>query len=290
MLSKYIAALALPFGAMALNETIAGYPYFLSGPAVEAPKAEYEASAATVALELLKNRLGDEFPPELPEDDVVAIYKLKDTLGSGRLRELLAPDADEADIHWKDIVASSTGESFNAAEGRAVAFLPNVNAAAFGVWSQSERADAYNNNANAEHYYRHTTMTNGSAGAEILEGWGGVTTNFTIQDFGVPDRVRWPYLRELPEFPLQFAGAKVLRGDVEFGVLHLALRDVVDGTPYGQDTSGIEVYASVWYGDGSDDEALEKEREHMIIEIVNLTLKCQEEIEDGTFVPEIPEM
>jgi len=245
------------------NETIEGYKFFKSGPNVLLPKIEYEMSAARTALRLLK-----------------------ESLGSDGLIQTLQPEIKKADTFWKDAIAKSSG-TWVPADGRAVAFLPNITAARFAYWSQSDLADKANHAANPEHYVKRTKKNpDGTLVSEILEGWGGVTTHFTIPNYGTPDRTKYPFLRELPEFPIQFqaAGDKVLMDGTIFGVLHISVRDV-PGAPYEQSQNGIEVFASVWYGDGVKDEHLEDERTHITTEIINLTTQAQKDFDSGVYQP-----
>ncbi|KAI2615674.1 hypothetical protein GGR54DRAFT_263837 [Hypoxylon sp. NC1633] len=282
MLFKNIFSLsAFALGAVALNETIDGYAYFLSGPNLDEPKSVYEEDAANLALALLKERLGADYPSGLPDDKVVAVLQLKQSLGPEKLKDLLSPDEDAADAHWHEIIDAS-GDGWVLAEARGVIFLPKVNFLTFAAWEASPNADAANLAANPEHYIKETETTATGLASKILEGWGGVTTNFTIPNFSVPDRLKDPFLKLLPEFPIQQAGDKVLRDGTRFGVLHIALRPV-SGADYGQSQDGFEIYSAVWYQDGAKDEYLEQERRHMVIEIVNLSLQAEKDVESGAF-------
>ncbi|KAI1394187.1 uncharacterized protein F4822DRAFT_387374 [Hypoxylon trugodes] len=276
MLKNIFFLSTFALGATALNETISGYKYFLSGPKVDQPKSEYEHAAADRALALLENRLGSQPLPDLPEDNVTAILKLKQDLGTVKLEELLLPDMADADTYWHSAISKS-GSGWVSADARAVVFLPAVTFQGFAAWYSSDKADAANLAANPEHYVKETVNTTTGLSSKILEGWGGVTTNFTIPNFGAPDRSKDPFLRPLPEFPVQQAGDKVLRDGTRFGVLHISLREV-DGAAYGQSGKGFEVYSTVWYQDGVQDDHLEQERRHMVIEIVNLTLQAQKDL------------
>jgi hypothetical protein len=246
-------------------EKINGHTFVSSGPAREAKFAEYWLPTSQTALS-----------------------KLKALLGPQGIKDLLKPEIAKGDEFWHDVVARSTGSSHKAAEGRTVAFLPNVSASTFVRWFSSPLADAANNDANAEHYFKQTVAdpSTGTLRSEIIEGWGGVTTHFTVPNFGPADRARYPMLRDLPDFPVQFAGDKTLMDGTVFGVLHIAVRDVKPGEYPDRDPgSGIEVYAAVWYGDASDDDHLEAEREHMIIEEINLTQQCQKDVVAGRLPP-----
>jgi len=248
------------------NETVSGYKFITSGPKLSAPVTTYELTTHKTAVKLLKDRLG--------ADGLVS---------------LLQPDIKAADTLWHEVIANSTPGSWVPADGQTIGFFPNLTAVRFALWSQSPLADAANNDANAEHYIKRTVeIAPGVLASEILEGWGGVTTLFAIPNYGPPNRTVHPFLRELPDFPYQAAGDKVLRdgSDAVFGVLHISMRDV-DGAAYGVEGKGIEVLASVWYGDGAQDEFLEAERQHMVIEIINLTIQAQKDIESGAFKPPV---
>ncbi|XXG94136.1 hypothetical protein Hte_000388 [Hypoxylon texense] len=282
MLKKLLPIAAFAFTASAMNETIEGYKYFMSGPTTDLPKSQYEHDAANTAMRVLKNRLGNEALPSLPSDNVTAVLQLKEWLGTDKLKELLEPDADEADSSWHKIIKDS-GNGWKSSDARGVMFLPNVTAEVFGLWYLSPNADAANLAANPEHYAKDTVETSMSNYAsQILEGWNGVTTNFTIPNFSTPNRTADPFLRPLPDFPIQQAGDKVLRDGTRFGVLHISVRDV-EGSDYHQPINGFEVYASVWYQDGVPEDYLEQESRHEVIEIVNLSLQCQKDVASGNF-------
>ncbi|KAI1774090.1 hypothetical protein F4818DRAFT_92804 [Hypoxylon cercidicola] len=275
MWKKIFPVVAFALTASAMNETIEGYKYFLSGPKTDMEKSQYEHDAAYTAMGLLKARLGNDPIPDLPSDNVTAVLQLKQYLGTDKLKELLEPDVDLADRNWHDIIKDS-GDGWKSSDARGVIFLPNVTAEVFGTWYGTAKADAANLAANPEHYAKDTVQTSTGLASRILEGWNGVTTNFTIPNFGAPNRTADPFLRQLPDFPIQQAGDKVLRDGTRFGVLHISLRNV-NGSDYGQLSQGFEVYASVWYQDGVPEDYLEQESRHEVIEIVNLSLQCQKD-------------
>ncbi|KAJ7829252.1 hypothetical protein B0H13DRAFT_2289775 [Mycena leptocephala] len=206
-----------------------------------------------------------------------AVALAKEHIGEEKLMSLLQPDILAADAIWHEVIANSTPGSWVPADGAPSASSPT---------SPPSASPSSNNAANAEHYVKRTVEIGvGKLMSEILEGWGGVTTLFAIPVYSTPpDRVAHPFLRALPEFPYQGAGDKVLRDGTGavFGVLHIAIRDV-DGAYYGETGSGIEIFASVWYGDGANDKFLEAERQHMVIEIIHLALQAQKDILSGAF-------
>ncbi|KAJ7807641.1 hypothetical protein B0H13DRAFT_2482910 [Mycena leptocephala] len=273
----------------------------LLGPKHLASRAEYEVATHKTAVELLKERLGEDglaalLQPDvngsepiwnavfaanstatpdgwlMTEGDVQAVAALpdlngtapaydhetlktavalaKEHIGEEKLMLLLQPDILAADAIWHEVIANSTPGSWVPADGRAVCLLPNVTALGFALWSASPLCDAANNAANAEHYVKRTVE---------IGGWGGVTTLFAIPVYSTPpDRAAHPFLRALPEFPYQGRATGLRDGaGAVFGVLHIAIRDI-DGADYGETGSGIEIFASVWYGDGANDEFLER--------------------------------
>jgi len=270
-----------------ITETIEGYVFEHSGPRDAAPQATYEISGLKTANELLKTRMGLD---PATSDDLAQLReenrRLKAEYDADGFLELLAPDIKSADAFWQDVIQDSTPDSWIPADARGTAFLPNLTALAFAAWSQSPLADEANNDANGEHYFKRTVTTGpGALASEILEGWGGVTTLFTIPDYATPpNRVQFPFLRLLPEFPFQAAGSKDLQDGSLFGVLHISVRDVVGEAG----EHGIEIYSTVWYGDAADDDFLEAERQHMVTEIVNLSIQAQKDVESGRFtVPSV---
>ncbi|KAF2640778.1 hypothetical protein P280DRAFT_543604 [Massarina eburnea CBS 473.64] len=275
MLSKAALALAatLPLGALAssnvtFTETIEGYTFIKSGPKPEslAPKINYEWEAAQIALNLLKTSLGP--------DGMLTTLALAIT---------------EADTFWKNIAEISTGkigteDGWVSADGQGVAFLPNVTAQRFVQWYLSPLADTANNEANPEHYFKRTTVVGSTAQSDILEGWGGITTHFTVPNFSMPpNATRYPFIHSHGTEWITAAGDKALMDGTVFGVLQIAARDVT-GSDYNQTMNGVHIWASVWYGDAVKDEHLEDERKHMTTEIINLTLQAQKDIESGKLV------
>ena len=115
---------------------------------------------------------------------------------------------------------------------------------------------------------------------------GGVTTHFTIPDYSTPNRTKYPFLRAQPQYPLalQAAGSKVLMDGTVFGVLHIAVRDIL-GANYGQPINGIEVMSTVWYPNSVQEDHVEVEREHMTVEIENLTTQAKKDLDSGAFKP-----
>lgn len=288
------ASAAAACGQQNKTEYFNGYKYILSGPKNPAPKAVYEMTGAHTAIDLLEKRLGrdaliDLVKPEFddPHDDLLkSLPLIKERIGPDGLIELLQPDIAEADEYWHD-VNNKSGSGWVDASGRGIAYLPNMTAQLFAGWSQSPLADAANNAGNPEHYLKRTkAIAPGVLRSEIVEGWGGITTHFTIEDYGMVDHddTKWPFLNKLPDFPIQAAGAKTLLDGTVFSILHISVRDV-PGDEYSRGQDGVEIYASVWYRDGVDDDHLEDERQHIITEIVNLSLQAQKDVEDGLFPP-----
>ena len=287
-LKTLIAATLLAACAAAqqvIKETIEGYVFEHSGPSDAAPQATYEIRGLKTANELLKTRMGLD---PATTDDLAELRtenrRLKAEFDADGFLKLLAPDIAAADAFWHNVIGNSTPGSWIPADARGTAFLPNLTALAFAAWSQSPLADEGNNDANGEHYFKRTVTTGaGTLSSEILEGWGGVTTYFAIEDYTTPpNRVQFPFLRLLPEFPFQAAGSKVLEDKSEnplFGVLHISVRDVLGDAG----EHGIEIYSTVWYGDAAEDSFLEAERQHMVTEIINLSIRAQKDVESGRF-------
>lgn len=275
-----------------VRETIEGYVFEHSGPVDAAPQSKYEIRGLKTANELLKTRMGLD---PATSDDLAELRtenrRLKAEYDADGFVELLAPDIADADGFWQGVIRNSTPGSWIPADARGTAFLPNLTALAFAAWSESPRADKSNNDVNGEHYFKRSVTTGpGKLASEILEGWGGVTTLFNIPDYATPpNRVQFPFLRLLPEFPFQAAGSKVLEDKSEdplFGVLHISVRDVVGEAG----DHGIEIYSTVWYGDAAEDSFLEAERQHMVTEIINLSIRAQKDVESGRFtVPSVVE-
>lgn len=257
-----MAVAASGIASAQVDQVVDGFKFVTSGPAQPAHWHEYWFNTSRTALHTLKSLLGPQ-----------------------GLKDVLKPEIQKGDAFWHDIVDRSTGAEWKAASGRTLAFLPNVTAQAFAMWFASPLADLANNDANAEHYYKATVAdpATGTIASEIIEGWGGVVTHFTVPNFKPVNQQSYDMLDKLPEFPVQFAGDKTLMDGTIFGILHIAVRDIkgADFPEHTSQGSGIEIYAAVWYGDASEDEHLETERQHMIIEEINLSRQCQQDIVDG---------
>ena len=300
----WFSALAGSICAATITEIIDGHAFVHWGPCREGKVVEYELPTYKYALKLLKARMGCDFKTDMgcdygdehntrPPKNLPRLKKklsaLKAKLGADRMEELLQPDIELANAFWHNIIDTSTPDGPPVpAEAHGIAFLPSLNASIFAAWSQSPLADEVNNDVNAEHYFKRTVQNDdGTLAAEILEGWGGVTTLFTIPNYGNPDALGYDFLRAPPKFPIQRAGDKVLSdgtGEI-IGVLHISMRDV-DGEKWGlKGNKGVEVFSTVWYGDACTDEFLEAQRQHMVIEIVRLTLAAQKDVEAGRFPP-----
>ncbi|OHF04131.1 hypothetical protein CORC01_00470 [Colletotrichum orchidophilum] len=279
------------------TEEFNGYPYILSGPMTLGKKTDFEIERCHYVLRLLDERThapARQVPLPTPASRCMDILvQRKSALGDQAFLEIFSEDIEDAKRFWYDINFNSTlhdPATWKAVECRALVPLPNVNAWAFSTWSASPFADAANNRGNAEHYFKNSSQSGGGAGAaatsRILEGWGGVLTNFSIPNYSARTCAQRPMVRPLPEFRLKACGDKNLVDDKDtnFGVLQIAARDVnVAGARY------VDIYASVWYGSGISEEHMEAERQHIIIEIVNLSLKAQEDIQSGRFrVPAPP--
>lgn len=270
----------LAFATMAManfTENVNGYTFTHWGPTNEASKFDYELTMSQSAVTLLKDRLGaagnNLTVPQTKNDLPAALAKLHTTkanLGPSGLEALLQPDIADANTFWHNIIATSKG-TWKPTKAQCVCYIPSLSALQFGGWATSPAADAANDDANPEHYVKQTsTGSDGKPQSTVLEGWGGVRTFFDIQDFSTPDRTKYPFLELLPDFPIQAAGPKVLKDGTgaTFGVLHIAVKDVEDAG-YGK---GFEVYSAVWYQDSISEDHIEAESEHMVNEVINLSI------------------
>ncbi len=218
--------------------------------------------------------------------------------------DLLGNDIAEANTFWDKVITESTSDRTKWVPARVYVrgwFNVSLTTTSFATWTLSDLADQANNHANPEHYWKKTVLSATlSQSSQIFEGWGGVRssfgmkrTNFTVPQYNMPafGTAEYPQVWAIDSSFLsvfQRIGPKVLAyGDGNtFGVLHIAVRDVQEG-----DRSGLEVYAAVWYppwdqaSEADHDEFvnnyLKDESEHMIVEIVNLTLQARSDIAAG---------
>ncbi|KAK1994769.1 hypothetical protein LX36DRAFT_672941 [Colletotrichum falcatum] len=275
------------------TEAVNGYDYLLSGPVTLGKKTDFELERCQYVWKLLNQRMNAtdaHLPAPYPAERCMdRLYERKSAVGDGGFLDIFAEDIEEAREFWHGVNDNSTLDdlaSWKAVECRALVHLPNVTAWAFSAWSASPFADAANSRGNAEHYFKHSDHAGAQSTSHILEGWGGVTTNFSIPNYSPQTCARRPVVRPLPEFAIEACGDKNLVDGraTTFGVLHIAARDVLgcDGK------QRIDIYAAIWYGSGISEEHLEAERQHVIIEMVNLSQKAQEDIESGRFVVPAP--
>lgn len=236
------------------TEEFNGHLYILSGPMTPGKKTDFELERCHYVLKLLNERThvpNSQIPLPTPASlcmDILA--KRKASIRDQGFLELFSQDIEDAKKFWYDVNSNSTlhdPTTWKAVEGRALVPLPNVNAWAFSTWSASPLADAANNRGNAEHYFKKSTYAGGGATgtSRILEGWGGVVTNFSIPNYSLRTCAQRPMVRPLHEFRLKACGDKNLvdSKNTRFGVLNITARDVsVAGKRY------LDIYASVWYG------------------------------------------
>ncbi|KAK2042647.1 hypothetical protein LZ31DRAFT_543196 [Colletotrichum somersetense] len=271
------------------TEAVNGYDYILSGPATLGKKTDFELERCQYVWKVLNKRTNstdNHLPAPFPAERCMdRLYERKSAIGDRGFLNIFVKDIEEAREFWYDVNDNSTLDhpaTWKAVECRALVHLPNVTAWAFSAWSASPLADAANNRGNAEHYFKYSDHSGILATSHILEGWGGVTTNFSIPNYSPQTCAQRPMVRPLPEFAIKACGDKNLVDEMSttFGVLNIAARDVrgCDGK------KRIDIYASIWYGNGISEEHLEAERQHVIIEIVNMSQKAQEDIESGRFV------
>ncbi|KAK8041489.1 hypothetical protein PG994_014496 [Apiospora phragmitis] len=271
----------LAFAAMAAanyTEYVDAYTFTHWGQTHEASKFDYELAMAKSAVTLLKSRLGaagdnltvPQTKADLPATES-ALHTTKANLGPDGLLKLLQPDIADGNKYWHDVIAKSDGVNWKPSNSQTVCFIPSLSAVTFGLWATSAAVDSVNDDVNPEHYIKQTsTGSNGLPQSTVLEGWGGVVTYFDIQNFTAPDHKKYPFLRQLPDYPVQAAGPKVLKDgtDTAFGVLHIAVKDVQDAE-YGE---GFEAHSTIWYPSGATADHLEAESEHMVNEVINLAI------------------
>ncbi|KAJ0168053.1 hypothetical protein CTA2_10424 [Colletotrichum tanaceti] len=276
------------------TETFKGHDYVLSGPRVLGRKADFELERCQYVWNTLNERRVNDTSAPAPssaERCMDLLFARKSAIGDDGFLDIFADDIRQARRFWYDVNGNSTLDdpaAWKAVECRALVHLPNVTAWAFSAWSASPLADAANNRGNAEHYFKYSDHAGALATSHILEGWGGVTTNFTIPNYSPRTCAQRPMVRPLPEFAIKACGDKNLVDDdgTNFGVLNIAARDVVGCDDH--KTTRVDIYASIWYGSGISEEHLEAERQHVIIEIVNMSLQAQEDIESGRFAVPAP--
>lgn len=276
-------------------------------------KDYYEKAAAAIALDRIQHQVKETGIGKQcrrfvnPLDVRNATYELKDciieeTQDERIFFQLLAEDITEADAFWQKVVQESdlNMTSWIAARASVKAYFNGtLTAVQFAGWTLSPYADAANLHANPEHYYKSTPSNATDTSSEILEGWGGVEstfgtkrTHFKVPSYKQPkfDGSDYPTSWGLGSqflLPLQRAGLKQLSSDsTTFGVLHIAVRDLLPEETVDNKT-GIEVYSAVWYPAWEQaskedrkefDRYLLDEAEHMVVEIVNLTLQAREDL------------
>ncbi|PVH79829.1 hypothetical protein DL98DRAFT_630416 [Cadophora sp. DSE1049] len=274
-------------------------------------KDSYEKAAACIAYDRIQaTLLGKQCAVAADKnstDKRNATYALKDCIIKTSQNEriffdILSHDIIEADKFWSKVVQESDKNmtSWIAARASVKAYFNlTLTAIQFAGWTLSPYADAANLHGNPEHYYKSTPSNATDTHSEILEGWGGVTstigmlrTHFNVPSYAVPsfDDVQYPASWDQgPQFllPLQRAGLKQLADGTTFGVLHIAVRDLSAEEVLEAGQAGIEIYSAVWYpawdaASQPDREEfgrfLQDEAEHMVVEIVNLTLQAREDL------------
>lgn len=269
--------LAYPARSDVVEENISGYKFIHSGPTYAAPKSTYENYFCHVALSKL------DAPDEPDATCVPKLQALKATYTPDQFLTHFTADNQAADATWHAVVANSTGKSHVSANADIVAVVPNITALSFSAYYISAYATSKYLEINPEHYI---FRPNGTGADEVLEGWGGVTTHFTL---AATDRSAYTYLPPLSDFPIKSTSNKVLRDGTGaiFGVVDTATKDVVGpeaGLPVGE--KGVHVKASVWYGDGAPASFVEMESRHVVVEIINHMLEAKKGYDSGAIVYE----
>lgn len=274
-------------------------------------KDPYEKAAACIAYDRIKStRLGKQCAVAADKnvaDKRNATYALKDCIIETSANEriffdLLSKDIKKADKLWTKVVQQSNEDmnSWIAARASVKAYFNlTLTAMQFAGWTLSPFADAANLHGNPEHYYKSTPSNATDTSSEILEGWGGVLstlgmlrTHFKVPSYAIPsfDNIQYPAAWDQGRqflLPLQRAGLKQLMDGTTFGVLHIAVRDLSAAEVAEAGQAGIEVYSAVWapaWDDASEADRVEyrkflqDEAEHMVVEIVNLTLQARDDL------------
>jgi hypothetical protein len=278
-----LLSVQLAFAVAELNETIEGYRFIEAGPKIVKTKAEYELDAARIALSVLKQPAG---PNDDFDMDNARLATIKQSLGPDGLLSLLQPDIESANKFWHDVISNSTADRWVPITSHIIGFLPNLTAAEFALWSSSSLADKADQAGEPEHYVKTTKVTPLGLSATILEGWGGLTTYFSIPDYSLPpNRVKYPFLALQPDYPIQAAGGKVLNDgtNTTFSVLHISVKDV-PAAAYDAEYNGVDIMATLWYNDGAPDDRLEWERQHMVVETVNFLLQAMKDVSSGALL------
>ncbi|KAF1978155.1 hypothetical protein BU23DRAFT_654608 [Bimuria novae-zelandiae CBS 107.79] len=258
-------------------EEISGYKFYHSGPTNAATKSSYETKFCHTALQ--------KFSADTNVSDAACLSTLRALKASKTPEELLSHfDADirEADATWHAVVHDSTGAAHVAATADVVVVVPGITSLSFAAYYLSAYAQESYQKINAEHYINRDDSAPGTQ--EILEGWGGVTTHFSL---ATTDRGQFSYLPALPEFAIKVASDKILRDGTgtKFGVVDIALQDVVGpqaGLEEGE--QGVHILSSVWYGDGAPRGFVEVEAEHVVVKIVNHALNAKAGYDNGAIV------
>ncbi|KAI1259244.1 hypothetical protein F5Y18DRAFT_433528 [Xylariaceae sp. FL1019] len=287
-------------------------------------KDSYEATAAQQAYDRLTEVY--KAKPSLPGDDCLslgtattqphALYELKDCIIKETGDEsiffaLLQDDITEADNFWSTVLNQSTQDRTQWVPARAYVkayYSGALPAAVFALWTASGLADAANDDANPEHYYKKSSLKwDGSETSNIFEGWGGCLssfgtkrTNFTVPSFATPELgtaeypSEWAIDSSFPTFLQRIGPKQLVTGPAAgqtFGVLHIAVRDFADDVGF-----GLEVYSAVWYppwdlAPSADNHQefitnyVADEAHHMVVEVVNLSLKALSDLTLGIFQP-----
>ena len=230
----------------------------ISGPTEPGTFETFQAAAAERALLLLKNHLGRE-----------GIF------------QLLKPDIEESNAFWHSALAKSPPGAWVPSTARVIVKGPGLTAASFAAWFGGDTGDADKLlRAEPEHYFEAVTAdpVTGALVADILEAWGGRLTYFKIPEYGAPDRVAYPFLPALPDFPQQFSGGGTLQdgSGAVFMVVHNSWKDTADG-------KGVEAILSVWLPGATPVEVVEALRQHQAVEFTNWLSNAQSDIASGKF-------
>ncbi len=235
-----------------------------------------------------------------------AIKKLKSLISQEDLKTLLAADIAAGDDAWHTILDDSQDDDSDPNPGdRVLAEVhftaipwdcpttPAVNFTSlnFAAWFANSAFFHVQNlwDGHPEHYGIIITANNDTTlGAELIEPWGPLLTNSKVPRFtpvtGQPGGgVKMPWMKAMPDFPIQMVGDETLTdgsGDV-VGKMHYSWKDLAKGTG----TCGVEAVLDMWMPSGTPEDVAEGMRQHLAVEYNRWVNQAYADIKSGAFVP-----
>ncbi|KAH8901497.1 hypothetical protein GQ53DRAFT_851277 [Thozetella sp. PMI_491] len=203
-----------------------------------------------------------------------ALDVLKTSLTPTQMVDILKPATIEADSFWRDLVFQSQGTAMIPADIHISLTSPRMNVSSFLEWYNANGGSPeVFGRAHPENYWAQTTTNPDGTTLRLdaIEGFDGHVTRFDMPTFGPPDRAQFPFLRPMPEYPIQVGGPLELLDGTLWGVSHTSFKEP-------DDAEGVELFTTTWLPSKSSEALVLDIRRHTMLDWVNWLVEGSEAV------------